>query len=128
MKYPITAGALVLIGISLVATVVYRIVTAETCNPAITFTVPKPTPNNPGNIFNETKLFANKRGYRYMDLNSDNKTLTLYGASDSDKLIVGVDSSNQKQIGFSFFDCRQGGNASATADSWLATIGQRYIK
>ncbi len=128
MKYPITMVALSLLGVGLIGTVIYRTLTAETCAPAMTYTVPTTKIGSAGNILSETSLFIKERGYRYIEVNSEDKTLTLYGANDRDKLIVGVDSSTRERIGFSFYDCRQGGNALATADAWLAAVGSRYIK
>ena len=64
----------------------------------------------------------------YNDMDSSLEgTLTLYAPADNDRMIVNVNDTKAQVIGVSFYDCRKGGNGSATGFAWLRDIGSRYL-
>lgn len=128
MKYPLTVGTIAILALVGLVKVVHNIATAEQCDVAVSYSLP--TKNNPVDMTRmiaSTRAFADSRGYKFMNSVLDGK-LTLYGAEDEDRLVIILNRSQPKVLKVSFYDCRKGGNGSATGEAWMRTIGARHLK
>ena len=124
MKYPITAGVLVLIGLLVIGKTVYGLVKQEACPTAVEFSIPKKDASTTARFQKETTDFAQNAGYRFMD-STLNGTLTLFGPSNDDRRIVNFNAVGES-IDVSFYDCRKGGNGADVGYEWFNSIASRY--
>jgi len=126
MKYPLTVGAVALLVLYVLGSAVYKVVNDEQCPVAVEYTLPKSDALSTTRLKKDTEHFAQGLGYRFMDSSLEG-TLTLYAPADNDRMIVNVNDTKAQVIGVSFYDCRKGGNGSATGFAWLRDIGSRYL-
>ncbi len=126
MKYPITAGALVLVSLYVIGTAAYQFASNEQCPVAVEYTLPKNGASSTARLKRETQYFARNSGYKFMDSGLDG-ALTIYAPTDNDRLIVNLNDTMPRTIKVSFHDCREGGNGSANGYAWLMEIGRKYL-
>ena len=125
MKYPLTIGTLVLVGLYVLGSTAYKVVNNEVCPIAVEYTFPEKDARAAARLKMETMRFAQGRGYKFMNSSLDG-ALTIFAPTDDDRLIVNVNDTKGQSIKVSFYDCRKGGNGSATGFAWLSEIGNRY--
>lgn len=125
MKYPLTIGALVLGGLYVLGAAAYKVANNEVCPVAVEYTFPGKDARTTARLNMETERFAHSMGYKFMNSGLDG-ALTIYAPTDDDRLIVNVNDTEADGIKVSFYDCRKGGNGSASGFAWLSEIGNRY--
>lgn len=125
MKYPLTIGALGLVGVYVFGTAAYKFANSEVCPVAVEYTLPENDPHITARLKIETERFAQARGYKFTNSGLDG-ALTIYAPTDDDRLVVNVNDTKAESSKVTFYDCRKGGNGSATGFAWLREIGNRY--
>ena len=126
MKYPLTIAALVLGGLYVVGSAAYKLANDQQCPVAVEYTLPERDASTTNRLKKETEHFAQSSGYRFMDSGLDG-TLTLYAPTDEYRLIVNFNDTTAPVMKVSFYDCRRGGNGSASGYAWFSSIGRRYL-
>ncbi|QSX79715.1 hypothetical protein [Agrilutibacter solisilvae] len=126
MKYPLTIGALVLIGLYVIGSAAYQVANNEQCPVAVEYTLQKADESSAARLKRETERFAKKSGYRFMGSSLEG-TLTTYAITDEDRAIVNFNDATEQNITVSFYDCRTGGDGSATGYAWLQEVGRKYL-
>ena len=126
MKYPLTVGVLVLLGLYVMGTAAYKLANNKQCPVAVEYELPAKGAASSAKLKMETQYFAKTSGYKFMDSGLDG-TLIIYAPTDEDRLIVNLNDRRPQTIKVSFYDCRKGGNGSASGYAWLREIGRRYL-
>ena len=127
MKVSLTVATFVILGLLALAVVTYDWWRAEQCDVAEVYELASGTNSDLEALLASSRNFADASGYKLVQSSREGE-LTLYGARDADRLVINVNTSQPGAVRVSFYDCRRGGNGSASAASWLREVGGPHLE